>query len=133
MQSTKTAITPQTTLPVNMIGRTFLKVLSTGFFIYLLFQSALTYHIWKKIDHSFLIERLKKEAVTFLARMLHQMETFMTKAFRDETVVNLPRDSNNAGHGSLRLASRVKCFQVVDPFVALQIAYWLIYLEFSLT
>ncbi len=28
---------------------------------------------------------------------------------------------------------RVKCFQVVDPFVVLQIAYWLNYLEFSLT
>jgi len=65
--------------------------------------------------------------------MLHQMETFMAKAFRDEAVVNLPRVSNNAGHGSLRLARRVKCFQVVDPFVALQFAYRLNYLKFSLT
>jgi len=51
-----------------------------------------------------------------LARTLHQMETFMGKALRDEAVVRLPRISNNAGHGGLRLARRVKSFQAVRPF-----------------
>jgi len=31
----------------------------------------------------------------------------MAKAFRGEAVVSLPQASNNAGHGSLRLARRV--------------------------
>ena len=35
------------------------------------------------------------------------------EAFRGEAVVTLPRVSNNAGHGSLRLARMVKYFQVV--------------------
>jgi len=40
----------------------------------------------------------------------------MGKALRDEAVVRLPRISNNAGHGGLRLARRVKSFQAVRPF-----------------
>ncbi|CAB5105897.1 hypothetical protein D3OALGA1CA_1725 [Olavius algarvensis associated proteobacterium Delta 3] len=40
----------------------------------------------------------------------------MGKALRDEAVVRLPRISNNAGHGGLRLARRVKSFQAVHPF-----------------
>jgi len=40
----------------------------------------------------------------------------MGKALRDEAVVRLPRVSNNTAHGGLRLARRVKSFQVVDPF-----------------
>jgi len=40
----------------------------------------------------------------------------MAKALRGEAVVRLPRISNNAGHGGLRLARRVKSFQVVDQF-----------------
>jgi hypothetical protein len=47
----------------------------------------------------------------------------MVKAFRGEAVVNLPRASNNVGHGSLRLARRVEYFQVVYPLFALQIAH----------
>jgi len=47
----------------------------------------------------------------------------MAKAFRGEAVVNLPQASNNAGHGSLRLAQRVKYLQVVHPLFALQIAH----------
>ena len=35
----------------------------------------------------------------------------MAKAFRGEAVVNLPQASNNAGHGSLRLARRVHIFR----------------------
>jgi len=37
----------------------------------------------------------------------------MAKALRGDAVVQLPRASNNAGHGSLRLARRVKSFQAV--------------------
>jgi hypothetical protein len=37
----------------------------------------------------------------------------MGKALRGEAVVNLPRGSKNAGHGRLRLARRVKSFQLV--------------------
>ncbi|CAB5116810.1 hypothetical protein D3OALGA1CA_5169 [Olavius algarvensis associated proteobacterium Delta 3] len=40
----------------------------------------------------------------------------MGKALRDEAVVRLPRISNNAGQGGLRLARRVKSFQAVRPF-----------------
>ena len=40
----------------------------------------------------------------------------MGKALRDEAVVQLPRISNNAGHGGLHLARWVKSFQVVDQF-----------------
>jgi len=47
---------------------------------------------------------------------MHQMETFMGKALRDEAVARLPRVSNNAVHGGLRLARRVKSFQAVHPF-----------------
>ena len=46
----------------------------------------------------------------------------MGKAFRDEAVVDLPRVSNNVGHGSLRLAHRVKSFQKIDPLWVLHIA-----------
>ena len=35
----------------------------------------------------------------------------MDKALQGEAVVLLPRALNNAGHGSLRLARRGKCFQ----------------------
>ena len=41
----------------------------------------------------------------------------MAKAFRGEAAVRLPRTSNNAGHGSLRLARRVKSFQCVYPLL----------------
>jgi len=37
----------------------------------------------------------------------------MAKALRDEAVVLLPRASNNAGHGRLLLARRVKSFQAL--------------------
>ncbi|CAB5141553.1 hypothetical protein D3OALGA1CA_4237 [Olavius algarvensis associated proteobacterium Delta 3] len=40
----------------------------------------------------------------------------MTKALGGEAVVHLPRASNNAGHGSLRLAQRGKSFQVVISY-----------------
>ena len=43
----------------------------------------------------------------------------MSKAFRDEAVVNLPQVSNNAGHGSLRMARRVKSFQDLVPQLGL--------------
>jgi len=36
--------------------------------------------------------------------------------YESEAVVRLPRISNNAGHGGLRLARRVKSFQVVHQF-----------------
>ena len=36
----------------------------------------------------------------------------MDKALRGEAAVLLPQDSNNAGHGSFRLARRVKSFQL---------------------
>jgi len=35
----------------------------------------------------------------------------MAKAFRGDAVASLPRSSNNASHGSLRLTRRVKYFQ----------------------
>jgi len=38
----------------------------------------------------------------------------MTKALQGGAVVHLPRTLNNTGHGSLRLARRVKFVQVVD-------------------
>ena len=57
----------------------------------------------------------------------------MGKAFRGEAVVNLPQASNNAGHGNLRLARRVKCFQVVHPLFALQIAHRVDYSLFTRT
>jgi len=40
----------------------------------------------------------------------------MGKAFQGEAVVNLPRALNNAGHGRLLLARRVKSFQAVHQF-----------------
>jgi len=46
----------------------------------------------------------------------------MAKAFRGEAVVHLPRASNNAGHGRLRLARRVKFFQFVRLILKLEIA-----------
>ncbi|CAB5089285.1 hypothetical protein D3OALGA1CA_790 [Olavius algarvensis associated proteobacterium Delta 3] len=51
-----------------------------------------------------------------LVRALHQMESFMSKALRGDAVVQLPRASNNAGHGSFRLARRGKSFQGVLKF-----------------
>ena len=57
----------------------------------------------------------------------------MVKAFRGEAVVNLPQASNNAGHRSLRLARRVKYFQVVHPLFALQIAHRVDYSLFTRT
>ena len=51
--------------------------------------------------------------------MFYQMETFMPKAFRDEAVVNLSQVSNNAGHGSLRMARRVKFIQDLVPQLGL--------------
>jgi len=41
-------------------------------------------------------------------------------SLRGEAVVQLPRASNNADHGSLRLARRVKSFQLNYHFVASQ-------------
>jgi len=40
----------------------------------------------------------------------------MGKAFQGEAVVNLPRALNNADHGRLLLARRVKSFQAVHQF-----------------
>jgi len=54
--------------------------------------------------------RLRKERLT---RTLLQTEAFMVKALQGEAVVRLPQALNNAGHGSLRLARRVKSFQAV--------------------
>jgi len=48
-----------------------------------------------------------------LTRILDQTESFMAKALRGEAAVLLPRTSNNAGHGSLRLARRVKIIMLV--------------------
>ena len=53
---------------------------------------------------------------TQVARMLHQMEAYMAKAFRDEAVVDLPRVSNNKGHESLRWPEWGKSFQVFNLF-----------------
>jgi len=39
----------------------------------------------------------------------------MSKALRGEAVVHLPRASNNAAHGHLRLARRVRFFQLIYP------------------
>ena len=49
----------------------------------------------------------------------------MAKTFRGEAVVHLPRTSNNAGHGMLRLACRVKLFQTFQPLLMLHILRWL--------
>jgi len=49
-------------------------------------------------------------ARAILARTLHQPETFMIKALRGEAVVHLPRTSNNAEHGRLRLARKGENF-----------------------
>ena len=59
-----------------------------------------------------------------LTRIFHQKETFMAKAFRGEAVGRLPRASNNAGHGSLLLARRVKLFQFFRPLWMLHIVRW---------
>jgi len=40
----------------------------------------------------------------------------MRCSLQGEAVVNLPRALNNAGHGRLLLARRVKSFQAVHPF-----------------
>jgi len=44
----------------------------------------------------------------------------MGKALRDEAVVRLPRISNNACHGGLRLAQGVKSFHHFHQFFASQ-------------
>ena len=67
-----------------------------------------------------------------LTRILHQTETFMAKALRGEAVVLLPRTSNNAGHGSLRLARRVKCFQFLYEWLGAKIYALVEYPEFTL-
>ena len=42
--------------------------------------------------------------------MLQQKGAFMAKAFRDEAVVNLPRVSNNTGHGSFLFGPQGEIF-----------------------
>ena len=50
----------------------------------------------------------------------------MAKALRGEAVVLLPRASNNTGHESLRLARRVKWFNLLSSCWAQQLVPWLI-------
>jgi len=44
------------------------------------------------------------------SQVVRRMEGAMAKAFQGEAVLNIPRTLNNAGHGALRLARRVKSF-----------------------
>ncbi len=49
----------------------------------------------------------------------------MAKALRGEAVVRLPRASNNMGHERLRLARRVKWFDLFSSWWAQQRVPWL--------
>jgi len=47
-----------------------------------------------------------------LARIFHEFEAFICKAFRDAAVLMLPQIPDNAANGRLELARRVKTFML---------------------
>ena len=49
---------------------------------------------------------------------LHQTEASIDKTLRGEAVVRVPRTSNNAGYGNLRLACKVKLFQLLTEKIS---------------
>ena len=66
-------------------------------------HQACLYRLRNDISAPLVPDEAMDVSCTILTRKFHQLVAFMAKACRGDAVVSLPRFSNNAGHGSLRL------------------------------